>query len=688
MQTIHEALQVEAWAKKGAEVSGVKEELEALRRELTEHSYRYYVLDAPVIADAEYDQKFRQLVEWEEAHPELASPTSPTQRVGAPPLEVFEQVEHTYPMLSLGNVFNDQELREFDERVKRHLGLEASATVRYVAEPKIDGLGIELIYEEGALQVACTRGDGRVGENVSANAKTISTIPLELRSPVPGTLEVRGEVFIPKQAFEELNHQRDLAGEALFANPRNAAAGSMRQLDSRITAERPLRAIMYSLSSIPLDPDLPDTHYELIGWLKKLGFTTFEVRRCEGIEEVAQAYAYFLQNRDQLPYEIDGVVIKVDTHQQQKDLGQVSRAPRWATAYKLPAEQATTVVVDISVQVGRTGALTPVAELEPVPVAGVTVSRATLHNADEIARKDVRVGDTVIIQRAGDVIPEVVKSIESRRPAGSVPFVFPTQCPECDSEVSRSAGEVVVRCLNRLCSAKVRESLRHYASRKAMDVEGLGREVVKQLAQTGLVTSLADLYRLNYEQLISLDGFAEKKTENLLLAIKDSKRRPLEAFLFGLGIRHVGEHVARLLAEAFPSVEALRGADEAALNEVHGVGAEVASAVADYFQHPESAADLDALLEAGVAPVVTVVEKASETLAGKSIVVTGKLSRMSRDDIHALIKEHGGRPVSSISRKTDLLVAGEKAGSKLAKAQKLDVEVISEEAFLHWIGHT
>jgi DNA ligase (NAD+) len=688
VQTIHEASQAQAWVKRGAEVSGVKEELEGLRKELTEHSYRYYVLDAPVIADAEYDQKFRQLVEWEAAHPELASPTSPTQRVGAPPLDVFEQVEHTYPMLSLGNVFNDQELREFDERVKRHLGLEESATVRYVAEPKIDGLGIELIYQDGDLKVACTRGDGRVGENVSANAKTIGTIPLQLRAQVPGTLEVRGEVFIPREAFERLNQQRDLAGEALFANPRNAAAGSMRQLDSRITAERPLHAIMYSLSAIPVDAGLPETHYDLIAWLKELGFATFEVRRCDGVEQVAQAYAYFLQNRDQLPYEIDGVVIKVDAHQHQKDLGQVSRAPRWATAYKLPAEQATTVVTDITIQVGRTGALTPVAELQPVPVAGVTVSRATLHNADEIARKDVRVGDTVVIQRAGDVIPEVVKSIESQRPAGSVAFVFPTHCPECNSVAARAEGEVVARCPNRACPAKVRESLRHFASRKAMDIEGLGREVVKQLVQTGLVSSLADLYRVNYEQLISLEGFAEKKTENLLLAIQDSRCRPLAAFLFGLGIRHVGEHVARVLAEAFPSVEALRGADEAALNEVHGVGAEVASAVAEYFKHPGTVAELDALLEAGVAPVVTVIKKASDTLEGKSIVVTGKLIRMSRDDIHALIKEHGGRPVSSISRKTDLLVAGEKAGSKLAKAQKLEVEVMSEEAFLEWIGHS
>ena len=666
-------------AERAGTVSGVKEEIEELRNDLDTYSYEYHVLDAPTISDARYDKLYRRLVDLEEAHPEYASATSPTKRVGDAPLEDFPQVTHRFPMLSLGNVFDHDQLREFDLRIKRHLGVPASATLTYVAEPKIDGLGIELIYEDGVLQTACTRGDGNVGEDVTSNARTIPSVPLSLRQAIPGVFEVRGEVFFPTEAFVEYNSRREAAGEGLFANPRNAAAGSMRQLDPRITAERPLRAIMYSLSSVPVGAGVPDSHYDLIGWLRELGFATFEVRRCQGVEEVMAAYEALLEERDSLPFEIDGVVVKVDSHQQQADLGQVSRAPRWATAYKLPAKQETTVVLEITVQVGRTGALTPVAELEPVQVAGVTVSRATLHNADEILRKDVRVGDTVLIQRAGDVIPEVVKSIASLRPEGSVPFLFPRRCPQCEHEVVRPEGEVVTRCPNGQCPAKVRESLRHFAGRKAMDIEGLGREVVKQLTESGLVRALVDLYHLDFERVLELDGFGEKKTENLFLAIEVSKTRPLSAFIFALGIRHVGEHVAAVLAEAFPDLRALSAATLEELNQVHGIGTEVASAVATYFSEQESARLFESLLEAGIKPVVAEEVKASEVLAGKSVVVTGKLTGMSRDEIHALIKTHGGRPVSSISKKTDLLVAGEKAGSKLDKAEKLGVSVISED---------
>lgn len=658
---------------------------EALRAELREHNHRYYVLDAPIISDGEYDRLFRKLQDLEKEHSGLQSPDSPTMRVGAPPRSDLGQVPHRYPMLSLGNVFDDQELTGFDLKVKRHLGLSEADVLDYAVEPKIDGLGIELVYQDGVLQVASTRGDGKVGEDVTANARTIGSIPLRLREKFDGLLEVRGEVFMEKAAFTKMNQTREEQGQSIFANPRNAAAGSLRQLDPNITAQRPMKAILYALSHIPDQDRMPTTHTDFVSWLAQLGFATLPTKYCRGVAEVSAAYREFLENRDDIAFEIDGVVVKVNEHRLQTELGQVSRAPRWATAYKLPAQQETTTVEDIVIQVGRTGALTPVAHLQPVNIAGVVVSRATLHNADEIARKDVRVGDTVLIQRAGDVIPEVVQVILEKRLDSAQVYSFPTHCPACDTPAFREEGEVVTRCNNRNCSAKVLESLRHYASRKAMDIDGLGKEIVKLLVTSGLVRDLAGLYRLSYDQLIELEGFKEKRTENLLVAIDKSKERGLGRFVFGLGIRHVGEHVAGILANEFASLEAMGSASQEVLAAVHGIGTEVAQAVVDYFQDEQNQAMLTAFRELGLNPKLAALEKSSDLLDGKTVVVTGKLTALGRDEMHALIKEHGGRPASSVSGKTDLLVAGEKAGSKLAKAEKLGVAVASEQAFLAMI---
>lgn len=666
----------------------ISKRAEQLRVELREHNHRYHVLDAPIISDAAYDRQFRELQQLEQEHPKLQSADSPTVRVGAPPRSDLGQVPHRYPMLSLANVFDDTELEQFDLKVKRHLGLLEDSTVEYAVEPKVDGLGIELVYDQGVLQVASTRGDGAVGEDVTANARTIGSIPLRLRQSVAGVLEVRGEVFMAKAAFNEMNRTREAVGESVFANPRNAAAGALRQLDSAQTAKRPLSAILYALSNVPDEPGMPESHTQFVSWLAELGFAILPTKKCSGVQEVSAAYQEFLRERESIPFEIDGVVIKVNEHRLQTELGQVSRAPRWAVAYKLPAQQETTLVEHIDIQVGRTGALTPVAHLKPVNIGGVWVSRATLHNADEVRRKDVRVGDTVLVQRAGDVIPEVVQVILEKRDESAQPFQFPSRCPDCGVQVLREEGEAVTRCTNPRCPAQVQESMRHFASRKAMDIEGLGKEIVKLLVESKLAPNLPSLYRLTYEQLIELEGFKEKKTEKLLLAIDKSKERSLGRFLFGLGIRHVGVHMAELLAQAFGNLQALGKANEENLAQVHGVGPEVAQAVVRWFAEKENLSALEELRKMGLDPKVEVVASASELLAGKTVVVTGKLVALGRDAIHALIKEHGGRPASSVSGKTYLLVAGEKAGSKLAKAEKLGVAVASEATFLAMLEGT
>ncbi len=671
-----------------------------LRRELDEHSYRYYVLDAPTVSDAEYDRLFHELVALEAAHPALVTPQSPTQRVGAKPSDKFEPFPHRYPMLSLGNVFDHDEFHEFDARVKRHLGMAEDAVVTYAAEPKIDGLGVELVYENGVLTVGSTRGDGVTGENITSNVRTIKSIPLELREKLPGIFEVRGEVFLPKADFKELNREREENGEPTFANPRNAAAGSLRQLDPAVTASRPLRAILYAMSTIPNDDSLPATHSDLLAWFRDLGLPTFETRVCRGVEEALAAYDDLLERREDFAYEIDGVVFKVNDHSLQVELGQVSRAPRWAVAFKLPAQQENTVVEAIEIQVGRTGALTPVAHLEPVGVGGVTVSRATLHNADEIERKDVRVGDTVVLQRAGDVIPEVVKVVEEKRPAGTEPFRFPETCPECGTPVIRPEDEVVVRCPNIAgCPAQIREGLKHFVSRKAMDIDGLGGKRLEMLTRAGLIKGRPDIFRLDEGALLaakdlyverfpgeeSIPGFQKKGAQNLVKAIDAAKTRPLARFIFALGIRHVGEFVAKLLANELGSIDALRTATLEQLGEIHGIGGEVAQAVVDWFAEEANQSMVDALLALGVTPEGPKRESHSDRLAGKTLVVTGKLETMSRDEAKAFIEAHGGRAASSLSKKTDMLVAGEAAGSKLDKARELGIAVLSERELLEML---
>lgn len=684
-----------------AKQSDPESRIAELREQLEEHSYRYYVLDAPTISDAEYDRLFRELEKLEEAHPELVTPQSPTQRVGSKPSDKFEPYRHRHPMLSLGNVFDHDEFREFDARVKRHLGMSEDAVVTYAAEPKIDGLSVELVYEDGALTVGSTRGDGVTGENITSNVRTIKAIPLELRKARPGIFEVRGEVFLPKEDFRELNREREDNGEPTFANPRNAAAGSLRQLDPAVTASRPLRAIFYAMSSIPSDDDLPQTHHGLLAWFRELGLPTFETRVCQGVDEALAAYDELLARREDFAYEIDGVVFKVNEHRLQVELGQVSRAPRWAIAFKLPAQQENTVVEAIEIQVGRTGALTPVAHLKPVGVGGVTVSRATLHNADEIERKDVRVGDTVVVQRAGDVIPEVVKVVEEKRPQGSEPFRFPEKCPECGTEVIRPEDEVVVRCPNTTgCPAQIHEGLKHFVSRKAMDIDGLGGKRLEMLTRAGLVASRPDIFRLDEGSLLaakdlylervpdgdsSVPGFQKKGAKNLVNAIEAAKTRPLERFIFALGIRHVGEFVAKLLAHSLGSIDALRTASLEQLNAIHGIGDEVARAVVAWFAEDDNQRMLDELLALGVTPEGPNRENQSDKLAGKTLVVTGKLEKLSRDEAKRLIESHGGRAASSVSKKTDLLVAGEAAGSKLDKARELGVPIVNEQEFLEML---
>lgn len=657
----------------------------ALKDQLLEHARRYYAEDAPTISDGEYDRLFKQLLEFEKLNPEHIAPDSPSQRVGAPPRSDLPQVQHQHPMLSLNNVFDLVELTEFENRVRRHLGMPDTEALDFTLEPKIDGLGIALLYEGGVLIQAGTRGDGETGEDVTPNARTIRDIPLRLSGNFPERLEVRGEVFIERKAFDDFNAQRASDGLSLFANPRNAAAGSLRQLDSKVTARRPLSAIMYALSNTAED-FVPERHEDLIEWLKSLGFRTMETPTAQGAAEAQSVYDRVLSRRFEFPFEIDGVVVKVSEHRLQAELGLLSRAPRWAVAYKLPAIQETTFVTAITLQVGRTGAITPVAELEPVNIGGVTVSRATLHNQDEIQRKDIRVGDKVVVQRAGDVIPEVVSPILDARAETSEVFVFPSRCPVCESELVRPEGEAVSRCPNYVCSEQVIQRLRHFVSRKAMDIDGLGREIVKQLVEHGLVKTPVDLYRLEKGDLQILEGFADKKTDNLLSAIGASRSKGWKEFLFALGIRHVGEHVAGLIAKVYPSMATLQEATLEGLNSIHGVGSEVASSVVDFCTSEFGQALFEDFLEVGLNPVYEVQERASAKLDGKVIVVTGKLQRLSRDEAHALIESHGGRPSGSVSKKTDLLVVGEKAGSKLKKAESLGIPVQTEDDFLASIG--
>ena len=658
----------------------VAQRIAELREQINFHDRQYYVYDDPLIPDAEYDRLMRELRELEARRPELISPDSPTQRVGGAPLEGFAEVVHRLPMLSLENAFSEEEMRDFDRRVRERLGLAEAERVEYAAEPKLDGLAISLRYEAGRLVQGATRGDGRRGEDVTGNVRTIGAIPLRLLGEgLPRVLEVRGEIFMPKAGFEALNALARERGEKGFVNPRNAAAGSLRQLDPRITARRPLAFYAYGFGEIEPGP-LAASYSQGIRRLREWGVPVSpELRVVAGVEGCLDYYRAIAARRDGLAYDIDGVVFKVDQLQLQERLGFVSRAPRWAIAYKFPAQEELTQVEAVEFQVGRTGAITPVARLKPVFVGGVTVSNATLHNMDEVARKDVRIGDTVIVRRAGDVIPEVVRVVLERRPGNARKVQLPRHCPVCGADVVKPEGEAVARCSGGLyCPAQRKQALKHFASRKAMDIEGLGDKLVDQLVDQGLVKDPSDLYRLSLEQLSGLERMARKSAQNLLDALQRSKQTSLPRFLYALGIREVGEATALSLARQFGSLEALEAASEEALQETPDVGPIVASQVRTFFAQAHNREVIERLLAAGIHwPEMPSVAPEALPLQGKTLVLTGALSR-PRSEIKAELQALGAKVSGSVSKKTDYLVAGADPGSKLAKAEKLGVRILDE----------
>jgi DNA ligase (NAD+) len=661
----------------------IKKRAERLREEIEYHNYRYYVLDQPEIPDTEYDRLMKELERLEEQYPELRSPNSPTQRVGAPPLEAFEIVRHTIPMLSLANAFDESEARDFDKRVKKYLGI--SADIEYVAEPKFDGLAVELVYERGQFVVGSTRGDGVNGENITQNLRTIKTIPLQLirkEIPIPERLEVRGEVIMQIDRLKGLNRKRQEMGEPLFANPRNASAGSVRQLDSKITAERPLEIYCYGLGEIV--GRTFRTQWEVLQTLPKWGLRTNPIaRKCRNIDEVLDYYHEMNERRETLPYEIDGTVIKVNHFDLQARIGEISRSPRWALAFKFPPKQETTKILDIIVQVGRTGALTPVAVMEPVRVGGVEVSRATLHNQDEIDKKDVRIGDTVIIQRAGDVIPEVVQVIAPKRTGAEKKFRMPSKCPVCGAEVIKE--ETIQRCIGLDCPAQLKGRIRHFASKRAMDIEGLGVKLIDQLVDKGLVKDVADIYYINKPKLIELERMADKSAQNIIDAIEKSKTKPLSKFLYALGIRNVGETTAEDLARYFSRLDDFFRLSEEDLMEVKGIGPEVAASVYQFFRDKKNKESIERLKKAGV-KVIEPKAKEGKKLAGKTFVFTGALQYFARDDARNLVESLGGMTASSISKKIDYVVVGEDPGSKYDKAKELGIKILTEEEFKKMIG--
>ena len=664
-----------------------KARAEELREQINLHNHRYYVLDDPQVPDSEYDRLMRELQALEARYPELITPQSPTQRVGAQPLAGFSEVSHQVPMLSLDNAFSDEEVIAFDRRVRDRLG-DDQGPITYSAEPKLDGLAISLRYEAGRLVQAATRGDGSQGEDVTQNVRTIASVPLQLiGNDWPGVLEVRGEIYLPLEGFERLNREAREAGEKEFANPRNAAAGSLRQLDSRITARRPLAMYCYGFGEIAGGP-LAGTQSESVWRLAEWGLRISpEMRTVEGAEGCLEYYREIGQRRHSLGYDIDGVVFKVDRLDLQERLGFVSRAPRWAIARKFPAQEEMTRLLNIDIQVGRTGALTPVARLQPVTVAGVTVTNATLHNEDEIRRKDIRIGDSVIVRRAGDVIPQVVRSIPEMRPPDAVLFEMPTHCPECGAEAIRDADGAVLRCSGGLfCPAQRRQAIRHFASRRAMDIEGLGDKLVDQLVSRDMVKSPADIYTLQIPALETMERMGNKSAQNLLDAVDKSRQTTLARFLFALGIREVGETTARSLARYFGDLQPLMMADEEALQAVDDVGPVVAAHVVTFFRQRHNQEVIERLLEAGVhwRPVTRQPDE-SLPLAGKTCVITGTLSQ-PRDQIKRRLEALGARVTGSVSKKTDYLIAGEEAGSKLSKAKTLGVEVIREAQLTRMLG--
>jgi DNA ligase (NAD+) len=661
------------------------ERIAYLRKTIQYHNERYYQQDNPEISDQEYDALMRELQELEEKYPESFSESSPTRRVGAAPLTKFASFRHPSPMLSLANAFSTEEILEFDKRVKKLAGADA---ISYVAEPKLDGLAVNLIYENGVLTQGATRGDGTTGEDVTQNLKTISSLPLKLRktsdAAVPSFIEIRGEVYMEKEPFRKLNQRRLEEGEEPFANPRNAAAGSLRQLDSRITARRPLNVFLYQIGEAK--GISVTSHWEALKLLKAWGFPVNPlIEKKSDIQACLQYYKSIGEKRASLPYEIDGIVLKVDDLALQKKLGNVSRNPRWALACKFPAAQATTVVEDIQVSVGRTGILTPVAVMRPVNVGGVTVSRATLHNEDEVLKKDIRIGDTVVIQRAGDVIPEVVKVVLEKRTGSEKKFKMPEKCPECGADVVRIDGEAAHRCVNISCPAQIKEHIRHFASRGAMDIEGLGEKVSAQLFDAGLIHDPADLYFLTKEQLMVLDRQAEKSAQNLIDAVAKSKNPPLDKFIYALGIRHVGERTAKLLADRFGSIENLSNATMEELTAVNEIGPEIASAILEFFHEQKNRDVMKKFARAGVIPLKKEIDS-SLPLAGRSFVFTGALQSMGRNEAKALVESLGGTILSGVTKNTSYVVVGDEPGSKLAKAKAAGIKILSEEEFLKLVG--
>lgn len=666
-----------------------KQQVAQLRNTLNEYNYQYYVLDDPSVPDAVYDRDMQALIALENQYPELHSPNSPSQKVGGAALSAFEQVTHDVPMLSLDNAFDEESLLAFEKRLKDRL--KDTATLDFSCEPKLDGLAVSILYENGELVRAATRGDGQVGENITANVRTISNVPLTLRGDrYPDRVEVRGEVFMPRDGFAKLNEHQKETGGKVFANPRNAAAGSLRQLDSKITAKRPLMFYAYSLGVVqPESFDLPSTHSARLAQLGKWGLPLCpDIDTAEGGKGCLNYYNHILEKRDNLPYDIDGVVFKVDRIELQNTLGFVARAPRWAIAQKFPAQEEVTKLVDVEFQVGRTGAITPVARLEPVFVGGVTVSNATLHNQDEISRLGVKVGDTVVIRRAGDVIPQVVSVVEANRTGSETDISFPSQCPVCDSQVEKLEDEAVARCTGGLiCAAQRKQALKHFASRKAFDIDGLGDKLVDQLVDADLVHSPADFFTLSLGDVVGLERMAEKSASKLLASLEASKQTTLAKFLYALGIREVGEATAANLAAHFETLEAIREASLEALVEVQDVGEVVATHIFNFFNESHNTDVIDALLNEGINwPAIEKPDSGNLPLEGKTCVITGTLSEMGRSDAKARLQLLGAKVAGSVSKNTDFLVAGEKAGSKLTKAQELDVDVWDETALVAFLA--
>lgn len=647
-----------------------------LQNILNQYNYEYHVLDSPSVPDAEYDRLIRELTEIETQFPELRTEDSPTQRVGGEVLEMFEKVEHRSQMLSLGNAFNEQDLKDFDRRVRQAAGED----VQYVCELKIDGLAVSLRYETGLMTVGATRGDGSIGENITANLRTIRSIPLRLKEDV--TIEVRGEAFMPRKSFEALNKAKAERGEEAFANPRNAAAGSLRQLDPRIAASRNLDTFVYGIADVGTTGIT--SHSEGLDYLEKLGFKTNKQRKkCADIDEVMEFVTAWTGERPTLPYDIDGIVIKVDSFAHQETLGATAKSPRWAIAYKFPAEEVMTTLKDIELSIGRTGVITPTAILEPVLVAGTTVQRASLHNEDLIREKDIKIGDKVIVKKAGDIIPEVVNVLTEHRTGDELDFHMPKTCPECKSDLIRLDGEVALRCINPKCPAQIREGLIHFVSRTAMNIDGLGEKVVSQLFKENLIKDVADIYKLQFEQLIQLERMGEKSANNLIKAIDASKQNSLEKLLFGLGIRHVGAKAAKTLAQQFETIDKLADASREDLTSINEIGEKMADSIVTYFELEEVHDLIDELREAGVnlaykGPKPVAADLADSIFSGKTIVLTGKLEQLSRNEAKEKIEALGGNVAGSVSKKTDIVIAGEDAGSKLKKAQELGIEIWDE----------